>query len=165
MASSYPRLGLASLALVFATAGCFSYVAHEPEGIDDGEEVRVVLHPAGIQRMAETHGWNQSLLIGRLTRVTQDSVSVSVRVSRQAPGTAFSQARQVVTVGRDEVIQVEQPELNRNRTALFGAGSAVAGGLLLARMLEGDAGSGAEGIDFSGSSPTDPSIIPIWFFR
>lgn len=77
-------------------------------------------------------------------------------VGQQYRGTPFESARQRVSLGVPEVVEVRRRELSRGRTALFAAGIIALTAILADRIVfEQDPNATPGGRP--GSPPTDPS--------
>ena len=124
--SAAPRLCVSLLLGPSAVSGCYRYVPIDPAAARPEEEVRVQLTDAAAARLARELGTYTGRLEGQLGRGAGDSVSVALRIGREYRGVSLESTRQVLVLGRSEVVDVRRRELSRTRTALAGVGALAA---------------------------------------
>ncbi len=127
------RLG-ALLVGVAATSGCYRYVPVAPGAVTPNEVVRVRLTEAAATRVADELGAYAAELDGTVAPQGSDSLAVTVSIARSYHGVALDSARQVIVLGRSEVVDVRRSQLARGRTILTSAG-VVAGFALLVHAV------------------------------
>ena len=141
---------------VLFLSSCYVYVpvASPPP---PGEPVRLLLGADAQQRLSAQAARTITTLEGRLTGADADSIRVSTRLTTGPERGTGSQLRQVFTVSRSEIVQIQAEELSRTRTALLG------GALLTAVVTVIYLLSATEGGDPGDRPPTfpdAPSISP-----
>ena len=132
--------------------GCFTYHATAIPDIQPEEEVRVTLEDRSFRRVAP--GADQSApprLEGRFGGATADSLTLQVWIGEAYAGTPFYSSYQNLMLPLDQVIQIENRQLDKGRTALVTAGVLVTIGVLIESVGLTDVfGSGG------GDGPPDP---------
>jgi hypothetical protein len=153
-------MGRARLATLLAAsvlvAGCFRYAPVDPIAVDPRDDVRVRLTTDAAVRIGLQLGSVQERWEGQLTPAGRDSLTLSLWVGQQYRGTPFENARQRVSLGMPEVVEVRRRELSRGRTALLAAGI-LALTVVLADRIVFDQDPNATPGGRPGSPPTDPS--------
>ena len=109
-----------ALALLLAP-GCFRYQAVDPGAVTPRDEVRVVLTDSAAVRLALHYGAITKRLEGQLTPAGPDSLLLAVWVGQAYAGTAFESARQRVSLGRGEVMEVRRRTFAPTQTVLVSA--------------------------------------------
>lgn len=151
-------LPITTLLGLLGAQGCFTYVATEPGALVTGEERRVILHPEASRRLSGEWGREMPYLEGRIVELTLDSVAVSIPAAGwEHRGTPFEHARQVVVVPRPEVLEFQERQLSRSRTALLVGGVGVGLALVVTQLFDVTGGSSENG---SGNGPPAPILIP-----
>ena len=117
---------LGAFLLAAPASGCYRYVPIDPASAGAQEEVQVRLTDAAAVRLARELGTYTSRLEGQVGRGAGDSVSVALTIGRDYRGVSLESTRQVLFLGRSEVVDVRRRELSRTRTALAGVGALVA---------------------------------------
>jgi hypothetical protein len=131
--------------LLVPQAACYRYVPIEPAAAGAQEEVRVQLTDAAAARLARELGTYTPRLDGLLGRGTGDSLSVALTIGRDYRGVSLESARQVLYLGRSEVVEVRRRELSRARTALAGVGALAAFAIVAGTVSQlGDPNTGGE---------------------
>jgi hypothetical protein len=115
-----------ALLLAAPASGCYRYVPIDPAAAGAQEEVQVRLTDAAAVRLARELGTYTSRLEGQVGRGAGDSVSVALTIGREYRGVSLESTRQVLFLGRSEVVDVRRRELSRTRTALAGVGALAA---------------------------------------
>lgn len=116
---------LALLTAVVAAQGCYSYRTTELPQLISGEQVRVELGNEGQRTLVPGTAFmiGRPRLEGRFSRLTEDSVIVSVWIGEAYAGTPFESSFQDVVLPRDEVARVEHRRLDKVRTGLVAVGA------------------------------------------
>lgn len=132
-AASRP-LGALLLLTALAGSGCYRYTPIEPAAVQPQEVVRVRVTDAAAERLVREVGAYTGVLQGQLAPEGPDSLSLSILIGRQYGGMALENTRQVLFLGRSEVVEVRRRELSRRKTALATAG-VLAGAVILIRSV------------------------------
>jgi hypothetical protein len=127
---------MALLAAVLAAGGCYRYVLVSPAAVAPNEAVRVRVTSAAAARLAGDLGVFSTELDGTLSPRGQDSLAVTVPIVRQYRGVTLDSARQVLSLGTSEVVDVRRSEFARGRTIVAGAGVLVGFALLAAAVVQ-----------------------------
>jgi hypothetical protein len=143
--------------ILLLMGGCFNHIPVEPAALPPGSEVVVHLNLAGSERLTEEAGYTVRSLSGYLQSVDSDALGLSVRSGRRSQGMAVDNIRRNYTLDLSEVARVEQRQLNRQRTALVGAG--ILAGLIFAIDLTWGGSSGGPGPPAPPGEPA-PAFIP-----
>lgn len=132
------RLGVSrcGLALIFGLGGCYAYVPMQLATVPPRAEVKVRVTDAGAARLVKDFGAYTTELEGQLGLEGSDSVSVAVAIAREYRGLTLESARQVLYLGRTEVVEVRHRQLSRKRTVLASAGAVVAFTLLVKTVVQ-----------------------------
>jgi hypothetical protein len=109
------------LAAVVCAPGCFKYQLVEAGTVRPQEEVRVLLTDDAALRLASHYGAIARRLDGQLTPAGTDSMLLAVWIGRNYVGTSFENARQNLSLGRREVMEVRRRQLSVSRTAIVSA--------------------------------------------
>lgn len=121
------------LALILAPA-CFRYQAVELGTVSPREEVRVVLTDDAAVRLALNYGAISKRLEGQLSPTGADSLMLAVWIGRNYAGTSFENARQRLSLGRGEVVEVRRRTFSPTRTAIVTAGVLGVLGIIIDRI-------------------------------
>jgi hypothetical protein len=149
--------GVPLAAVLLLMVGCFSHIPVEPAAVPPGSEVVVHLNLAGSERLSPEAGYTVRSLSGYLQSVDSDALALSVWSGRRYQGMAVDNIRRNYTLNLSEVARVEQRQLNRQRSALVGAGILV--GLIFAIDLTWGGSSGGPGPPAPPGEPA-PAIVP-----
>lgn len=138
-------------------SACYVHTAAEINAVSPGNKVRVVLTPAGVERLREGSARIMDEVEGSLVSVSPDSLIIERRIGEEFRGTAFEDVRQRLTVARAEVREIRTPVFHMERTLLVSAGIAVVTGVVLAELFSLDA-EGSGGANRSPNPPR-PSVV------
>jgi hypothetical protein len=127
---------LAVLSIWLAATGCYKYVPVQVATVDPEEDVRVVVTESAAARLSGDLGAYSTSLQGRLRQEPQDSVSISVPVTRSYQGRLIDTGWQTMFLGRGEVVQVHRREFSRARTIMAGVGAVVVVALIANSVVE-----------------------------
>lgn len=122
---------VAVLSIGGVATGCYKYVPVQVATVDPQEPVRVFVTESAAARLSGDLGAYTTSLDGRLRLEAQDSVSISVPVTRAYRGRLIDTGWQTMFVGRGEVVQVHRRELSRARTVMAGVGAIAVCALLV----------------------------------
>ena len=125
----------ACLIVAYLTSACFSYVPVSPAAVPPDEEVRVRVTEQAAVRVAPDLGIFRNTVEGRLVPVGEDSLSLSVWLGRDYPGTEFENVRRAVVLEREEVLEVRQRRLSPVRTGIAAAGVVALFAVLIDRII------------------------------
>jgi hypothetical protein len=151
--------GTAALLLVASAAtGCAKYVPVDLAAVQPDDDVRVRFTEEGTMRLAPAFGRIIQQVEANVEARGADSMTVSLWIGRNHPGTPFANVRQVVPVGNRDVLSLHRREFDVGRSVLTGV--VVAGTLVLVARQVGfredpnppDPGNG-------GTPPPDRSIL------
>jgi len=149
--------GIPLVGVLLLLGGCFNHVLVEPAAVPPGSEVVVHLNLAGSERLSPEAGYTVRSLSGYLQSVESETLALSVWSGRRYQGMAVDNIRRNYTLDLSEVARVEQRQLNRQRSALVGAGILV--GLILAVDLTWGGSSGGPGPPAPPGEPA-PALVP-----
>ena len=139
-----------SLILVsLVLAGCYVPEPASPAAIAPGERLRVVLSAQGRERVSELSAQQADEVMGRLVRLTEDSLTITTRLRGPMYASSPSGLRQALTIGLRDIQQVTVPQLHRGRTALV-VGAVLAAAIVLALDI----------LDFGGDGSSPPNGPP-----
>jgi hypothetical protein len=152
---AWRRAALAALPVLFASQGCYSYHVTQLPALTPGEQVRLELGNQGQGTLPENLGRRR--FEGRLARLTQDSVIVSIWIGEAYAGTPFESTYQDLVLPRVAVARVENRQIDKVRTALLGVGTVAVIAYLIRSV-------GAFDI-FAGRGSEDPPTPPDGLLR
>jgi hypothetical protein len=136
---------LLAVPLALPATGCYRYVRIDPAAAGADEEVRVQVTDAAAARLARELGTYTSRLEGQVGTGAGDSVSVALTIGREYRGVSLESTRQVLFLGRSEVVEVRRRELSRARTTLASVGALAALALAAGAVSQlGDPNPGGE---------------------
>jgi hypothetical protein len=138
--------GGAAILFALSLAGCYTYHAAELDRPPVGEQVRMTVTRAGASEYTEVTGRDEAVPRMEGELVAHDGGHMTLRIpvgNPMLPGSA--NVGSLIRIPEGEVLQLEQRELNRTRTALLVAGSTVAATALVLAIMDGFAGG--PGID------------------
>ena len=116
-------------------SGCFQYTRVEPARISPEEEVRVRVTADAAVRIGPHVGSITERLEGRLTPNGADSLDLAIWIGRDYAGSPFANARQRVSLGRQEIVEVRRRSLSASRTGLAAAGVLLVTAILIDRIV------------------------------
>ena len=145
------------------TSACFQYQTIQPAVVRAEEEVRVRISDDAAVRLAGHYGSITRQLEGQLSPLSSDSLLLAVWIGRQYTGTAFENARQRLSLGRQEVLEVRRREFSVTRTAIVTTGVLAVLGLVIHRIgfLENPNPPNGDGL----GEPPDPGGVRIPIVR
>jgi len=112
--------------------GCYLPDPADLPMVAPGDEVRIVLSGKGIEHLREISAETLGELEGRLQSLTEDSVTITTRLSRPAyAGPTLGNLRQILTFARADILEVSVPKLDRVRTTIVVGGIVVAAAFLV----------------------------------
>lgn len=146
------------LATLLAPA-CFKYQAVQPNFVRPEEEVRVRITDDAAVRLAGHYGSITQRLEGQLSPLSSDSLLLAVWIGRQYAGTSFENARQRLSLGCQEVMEVRRRQFSLTRTALVTTGVLGVLGIIIDRIgfLENPNSPNGGGL----GEPPDPGGVRI----
>jgi hypothetical protein len=120
----YRRCCATVLLCALATGqGCYVYRSADAGAVEPNEEVRVTLTDRGSSTVLPgSYATGQRTVEGRFTELTADSLVISVWIGEAYRGTPFETTYQRVPIPRLDVIEVENRQLSKARTAIVAAG-------------------------------------------
>lgn len=127
---------LAWLVLAPLGSGCYRYVPIDLAAVRPAEDLRVHATEAAAVRLVREFGTYLTALEGRVSREGPDSLSITVPIGRDYRGVALEGGRQVLFLGRSEVVGVRRREFSRGRTVVVSAGALLAFGLLVVAVTQ-----------------------------
>ena len=113
---------LTVLLAALVSPACFKYQAIQPSAVHPEEEVRVRITDAAAVRLAGHYGSITQRLDGQLTPLSEDSLMLAIWIGKSYVGTSFENARQRLSLGRQEVLEISRRQFSRTRTALVTTG-------------------------------------------
>lgn len=139
---------------------CYVPAPADPAAMSRGEELRLVLSERGMEHLGRVSPRVTREVTGRLTELTQDSLTIATRLSGPThAGASLRSIRQNLTFARADIEEVTVHHLHRGRTALIVGAGIVALSILLADVLEFGGGGGDDSPD---PPPPSPVRIPWW---
>ena len=87
-------------------------------------------------RLSKDLGAYSTEIDGQFARQSPDSVSVGISIDRQYRGATIETTRQLLSVGRSEVLEVRKRAFSLQRTILLTAGTVVGFGLAAAAVVQ-----------------------------
>jgi hypothetical protein len=148
----------AALAAALLVSACYATFPVQPETVPPGEEVVIHLSPEASQRTSLEAGYNVRTLSGRLARVEEDSLSLSVFAGRRVQGMAVDNTRALYHFSRPDVVLMERRELHRERTLLLAGGIV---GAVVFTVLHARSGGGPGPNPIGEPPPPSPGRIPL----
>jgi hypothetical protein len=128
------RLRLTPLLLALLAPACFRYQAVDLGAVSPQEEVRVLLTDEAAVRLALNYGAINKRLEGQLAPAASDSLMLAVWIGRNYVGTSFENARQRLSLGRGEIMEVRRRTFSPARTAIVTAGVIGVIGIIIDRI-------------------------------
>lgn len=130
------------ITVALCLSGCFSYVPAEFETIPIGEEVRLFLNGAGLERLNEVGedilpDSDEPVVAGTLVARQADQFSLRIPVASRQEGFLQSQIAQQVTLPTSGLVQAERRQLNGIRTGLAVASGTAAIAVLVMTIISG----------------------------
>jgi hypothetical protein len=125
----------APLLAALVAAGCFKYTPVETSAVPAQEDVRVRVTTDAAVRIGPHLGTITERLEGRLVPAGADSLTLAVWVGRDYVGSPFENARQRVSLGIGEVVEVRRRQLSVGRTSIAAAGVLLVTGILINRVV------------------------------
>ncbi len=116
-------------------SGCFKYMPVETTAVPPQEEVRVRVTLDAAVRIGPHLGSITESLEGRLTPLGPDSLALAVWIGKDYTGSPFENARQRVSLGRQEIVEVRRRTLSYQRTGVVAAGVLAITALLIDRVI------------------------------
>ena len=138
----HPARAAAAL-LLLGAAGCYRYAPLAPSELQPGREVRAELGDRGAAELARWIGPRGVSVAGRLQRVSDSSLTISVTEVVRRDGVTEPWRGEPVVVARPDVAAFRERRFDRARTLLAGLGVA-------AVLLGADAALGESGLLFRG---------------
>jgi hypothetical protein len=117
-------------------SGCYRYVPVDIAAIRPTEDVRVQVTESAAVRLVKEFGTYLTALEGRVSREGTDSLSITVPIGRDYRGVSLEGGRQVLFLGRSEVVGLRRREFSRGRTLAVSAGALVVFGALVAAVTQ-----------------------------
>ena len=127
---------VAVFSIAMGSGGCHKYVPVQVATVDPQEDVRIVVTESAAARLSQDLGLYTTSLQGRLRQEPPDSVSIAVPVTRVYQGRLVDSGRQVLFLGRSEVVRVDRRELSRTRTVAVGVGAVAVFGLIVNSVVQ-----------------------------
>ncbi|MEO7822312.1 MAG: hypothetical protein ABIS15_01800 [Gemmatimonadaceae bacterium] len=132
-----------------ASMGCYSYVRPPGPTPPVGGEIQIELTDAGVVAMAPLVGPNVTILRGRVTAATEDSLSLAMQsVTKRNRGEEYW-AGEPITVARSHVATLGVRKASAWRSGLF-VGVVAAGVIAVTTAIVRNIGAGG------GDSPKPP---------
>jgi hypothetical protein len=113
---------LTILCITLTTSACFTYRPVATTIVRPDEEVRVRITDDAALRLAGHYGAITQRLEGQLAPTDSDSLMLAIWIGRAYTGTSFENARQRLSLGRQEVVEVRRRQFSLSRTAIVAAG-------------------------------------------
>ena len=150
--------------ITVASLGCYMPEPVNPASLDQGENLRVLLTPDGLDRLREITPHDTREVTGRLVDLTPDSLTLTARLTvprsaSRAPASvagAPDDLRQTLSFARADIQQVAISKLHKGRTAAVVGSALVVVGVLIAEIFD-FGGSTTPG----GPGPGPPAPAPI----
>lgn len=145
------------LILICAPAGCYSYVPATPRTIAPAADVRVRLSPEHRAELQDFFGREMATLDGSVIDVDPTGLRLETITAGIGYGMRARPLTQQLTVPWNQIVELEEKQLNRARTA---------GGIVVAAAVLGAAlyhifGGTVGGTQLEPPSGGDQSLLPI----
>ena len=127
---------LVAVSIAILSSSCHKYVPVQVAAVDPQEEVRIVVTEAAAARLSRDLGLYTTSLQGRLRQEPPDSISIAVPVTRVYQGRLLDSGRQVLFLGRSEVVRVDRREISRSRTVAAGVGAVAVFALIVNSVVQ-----------------------------
>lgn len=135
--------------LTLASMGCYSYVRSPVPTPPVGREIQLELTDAGVVGLAHLVGPNVTMLRGRVTAATEDSLTLAMQSVTKRNGGEEYWAGEPITVARSSVATWGVRKVSALRSGLF-VGLVAGGVIAVATAIVRNLGAGG------GDSPKPP---------
>jgi hypothetical protein len=117
------RCAIVLLCALATGQGCYVYRSADVGAVEPNEEVRVTLTDRGSSTVLPgAYATGERMVEGRFAELTQDSLVISVWIGEAYRGTPFETTYQRVAIPRVDVVEIEDRQLSKARTAIVAAG-------------------------------------------
>lgn len=138
------RTGLALLAVVVASSGCYRYVPSSADLAPPGEDVRILVTRVGAAQLTQVSPGAAATgtVAGRLEGIEGDDLLLSVPVGERREGFMTYDLTQTIRVPRGEILNLDRREFDRAGTAFIGVAAAAVGTGIIVGIMKGFGGTG-----------------------